>query len=77
MTNKPKHPSIATKPIKSSQIAEIGHHGDILCVKFHGGGCYHYHGVSADVFEQMQKAESAGKFLSSNIKGKFKFEKVS
>ena len=68
--------TFAMNKVKSSQIDSIGHTGDCLCVKFCSGQTYHYHGVSADLFAEMQKAESAGKFLGQHIKNKFKFEKV-
>jgi hypothetical protein len=76
LTAKPKAPTFAMQKVKSSQIEEIGHTGDCLCVTFKGGGTYHYHGVSADLFEQMKKSDSCGKFLHAHVKGKFKFVKV-
>lgn len=77
MTTKPKHPTIALSPVKSSQIESIGHQGDTLAVKFkHGGSVYHYHGVSAEAFANLQKAESVGKHLGQHIKPNFKFTKI-
>lgn len=75
MTAKPKHPAIAMSTVKSSQIAEIGHQGDTLAVKFKSGGVYHYHGVTAETFGKMQKAESIGKFFGQHIKP-MKFTKI-
>jgi hypothetical protein len=75
MTTKPK--TIAMSAVKSGQIAEIGHDGDTLAVRFkHGGTLYHYHGVSADDFSKFQKAESLGSHLHKHIKGNFKFTKI-
>lgn len=71
-----KHPTIAMSPIKSSQIESIGHMGDTLAVKFKSGGTYHYHGVSAEKFAEMQKADSIGRFLGANIKPHHKFTKL-
>ena len=48
----------------------------VLSVTFKTGGEYHYDGVPQDVVDGFKKAESAGKFLSSNIKGKFKHSKM-
>ena len=48
----------------------------VLSVVFKGGGEYHYSGVPQDVVDGFKKAESAGKFLSGSIKGRFKFSKV-
>ena len=72
---KPKHPAIPMSGVKSSQIESIGHMGDTLAVKFKSGGTYHYHGVTADQFAGLQKAESIGKALGA-IKAKHKFTKL-
>ena len=48
----------------------------VLSVTFKTGGEYHYDGVPQDVVDGFKKAESAGKFLSSSIKGKFKHSKM-
>lgn len=68
--------TIAMSPVKSGQIAEIGHEGDTLSVKFKSGGTYHYHGVSADDFAKFKKSESLGSYLHKHIKPKFKFTKL-
>lgn len=73
MTAKPK--PIAMSAVKSGQIESIGHEGDTLAVKFKSGGTYHYHGVSADDFTKLQKAESLGSHLHAHIRPKFKFTK--
>jgi hypothetical protein len=75
MTTKPK--TIAMSAVKSNQIAEIGHDGDTLAVRFqHGGTLYHYHGVSPDDFAKLQAAESMGSHLHQHIKGNFEFSKI-
>ena len=43
---------------------------------FKGGGEYHYSDVPQGVVDGFKKAESAGKYLASSIKGKFKHAKV-
>ena len=48
----------------------------VLSVKFKTGGEFHYDGVPQHVVDGFKKAESAGKFLSSSIKGKFKHAKA-
>lgn len=65
---KPKH--IAMSPVKSGQIAELGHEGTTLAVKFKSGATYHYHNVSADTYGQMLKAASIGSFFGEHIKKK-------
>ena len=73
--NKPKHPTIPMSAVKSSQIESIGHQGDTLAVKFRSGGTYHYHGVTAQQFAGLQKAESIGKALNAFKVGR-KFTKI-
>ncbi len=74
---KSSHPKpITMSGVKSSQIAEIGHDGDTLAVRFKHGGTYHYHGVSADEYEKLKRAESIGSYLHKHIKPKFKFSKI-
>ena len=74
--NKPKPKPIALFPVKSDQIESIGHEGNTLAVKFKSGGTYHYHGVSASQFADLQKAESLGSHLHKHIKPKFKFDRI-
>lgn len=75
MTTKPAIPMCSCK---SSQVKAFGHDPatNTLAVEFNSGGLYHYAGVPAEVFEEMKKAESVGRFLGQSIKGKFEFSKV-
>lgn len=68
----PKFPKIPTSPVTSSNVAEIGHDPttNTLAVKFHNGGLFYYGGVPAGKFAEMQQAESVGRYLHSEIKGK-------
>lgn len=76
MTTKAKTPAITMNPVKSSQVESCAHHGDTLTVKFKNGGTYSYHGVSADTFAALNKAESFGSHFAKHIKGGgFKFTK--
>lgn len=65
---------MATVPLvplaSSSLIAAIGHDSDTntLALQFHGGKTYHYDNVPAEMFEEMQQAESAGRFFQQRIK---------
>ena len=57
------------KPVKSSNIAEIGHSGTDLHVKFRGGDkTYIYEGVTEKVHKELMDAESLGQFFSKHIK---------
>ena len=48
----------------------------VLSVTFKSGGEYHYSDVPQGVVDGFKKAESAGKYLASSIKGKFKHAKA-
>ena len=47
-----------------------------LLVTFKGGSEYLYKAVPKEVYEEMAKAESAGKYLNVNVKNKYEFEKI-
>lgn len=75
---KDKTPKFTMKPVKSSQISKYGYDAasKTLAVAFTGGQVYHYHGVEQATVDGFTKAESPGKFLQSNIVGKFKHKKI-
>lgn len=60
---------------KSSNILATGYDAasKTLAIQFKGGGkTYHYADVPAATFDALEKAESVGKFVVSQIVGKFK-----
>lgn len=59
-------------PVKSSNIAAIGHDADSgeLHVEFKNGGRYVYQGVSADQHAALTKADSIGSHLHKHVKPK-------
>jgi hypothetical protein len=60
----------------STNLMSASHQGDRLEVTFKNGTAYRYLEVPRAVYDELVKAESAGKFLNQMIKGKFKYEKV-
>ena len=77
--NTPKKITVTLSPVKhSSQIDSIGHDAasNTLAVKFKQGGTYHYHGVSAAQFTELQKSKSMGSHLHQHIKPKCKCTKL-
>jgi len=62
-------------PVESSQIQSIGYDPatKTLLVNFKRGGIYSYAGVPQEVFDAFLAAESKGKFLGREIKGKYPF----
>ena len=65
-------------PVVSSNVSAIGYDRDrnVLAVRFHGGATYHYRNVPENVYQNMIEAESVGRFLAHQIKGKYEYEKV-
>jgi hypothetical protein len=63
--------------VKSSQVKAIGYlEKSGVIVKFSNDSEYLYKDVPKDVFDNLAKSESVGKFLSSNIKGRYEFIKI-
>jgi len=67
-----------THNVKSSNISTIGYDAirRTLRVTFKGGVSYDYSKVSKELYTKFLGAESIGKFLAQNIKGKFEYKKV-
>lgn len=62
--------------VTSSQIAAIGHNGASLIFEFLNGGKYKYADVPESELKALLFAPSVGKYFSTQIKPKFKFEKL-
>lgn len=61
----------------SSNILAISYTDvEAMVVKFKGGGEYLYKKVPKELYENMAKSQSAGKYLNSTIIGKFEHEKL-
>lgn len=58
----------------SSQIKKVGmtESGDLF-VTFSKGTEYLYKNVPNEIYEDLVKAESVGKFLNMNVKGKYEY----
>ena len=66
-------------PVSGSTISRIGYDRKekTLAVEFKPKGTlYLYEDVPFEVYVNMLKAESASKFLKSNIEGKYKYRKA-
>lgn len=63
--------------VESSQIDSVAHDEQGLFVKFiSGGSIYGYPEVPKATFDQMLTAESVGKFLNSQIKPNYAYERL-
>lgn len=65
------------KPVVSSNIKSLGYDKfrKKLEVEFKNGGVYRYKGVPKEVFNQINNADSKGKFLNKEIKYNFPYRK--
>lgn len=61
---------------ESSNIEMFAWEAGLLRVCFKNGSMYDYFEVPVSVYEEMKKADSKGKFLNGNLKGKFRTLKV-
>jgi hypothetical protein len=62
--------------VNSSNIASIGHEGDMLEVEFKSGQIYRYTGVSAADHRELMNAGSIGQHFHRRIKSSFPGSKV-
>lgn len=64
--------------VTSSNIEAIGYDPDseTLQIEFKNGSTYQYFDVPEKVYEELRDAGSVGAYLSSNIKGAFRYSRV-
>lgn len=69
---------IEIKPKESSSVFSYAYDDEksVLMVKFKSGDVYHYRGVPEELFKEMQKAESAGKYIHEHLKSQYNYDKV-
>lgn len=64
--------------VESSNIRSIGYDAELeeLHIKFRSGSEYAYFGVPGEIYAEMMRAPSKGRFLAAEIKGKYEYEKT-
>ena len=64
--------------VASSNIASIGYDeaAQTLEVEFLNGSLYQYYNVSVELYQQLMKEGSKGKFLNAYIKNAFPYSRV-
>ena len=55
--------------VKSSNVAQIGHEGSKMRVKFRNGSVYEYDGVDRDSYRAVRDGESVGRAYNKTIRG--------
>ena len=64
-------PGVTLKPVKSSNLAQLGYHNNTLYVQFATGGLFSYADVTQEVYDSLMMADSIGSHFSKFIKPKF------
>lgn len=61
------------KPIDSSAIASVGYdpEKETLEVEFQSGNVYRYSGVPEEIYEDLLRARSKGRFFGTFIRGQY------
>lgn len=64
------------KDVQSSNIEKIGYNEEFenLYIKYKSGRVYAFEKVPKELYEGLDKAESKGSFMNSNIKNKFNYK---
>ena len=64
--------------VESSNINAIGYDMSFggLVVEYKSGAKYMYEKVPYELYENLLKAESKGRFVNENVKGKFEYKRV-
>jgi len=62
--------------VNSSNINKVGYDNNDLLVEYKSGVLYKYLNVPKKLYEELLNSESKGRFMNSNIKGKFEYSKI-
>lgn len=64
--------------VKSSNLKSVGYDksAEILEIEFNNGGIYQYSKVPENIFNELMKAQSHGKYFIRSIKNKYPTKKV-
>ena len=60
----------------SSNIAKLTYENDRLYIDYKTGSCYEYYGVPEVIFREAYHVESAGRWVSTRIKGKYPCRRI-
>jgi len=61
--------------VESSNIKQVAFNEGLI-VEYNSGARYKYKDVPEETYKKLLEAESKGRFVNSEIKGKFEFERV-
>ena len=64
--------------VESSNISAVGYDTSFgsLIVEYKSGNKYQYKNVPYELYENLLKAESKGRFMNENVKGRFEYDRL-
>lgn len=62
--------------VESSFISSIGHENTLLEIEFNSGKIFKYFDVPERISEELENADSVGKYFHQNILNKFQYEEI-
>ena len=70
--------AIQRAPVESSSIASVGYGrtSKLLEIEFRSGAIYRYRAVPESIFTAFSTARSKGNFFSTQVRGKYAFDKL-
>lgn len=72
MSNEFLPPGVTLTPVKSSNIAKLGHHDNTLYVQFATGGLFSYADFPQAEYDALTGAGSIGAHFAKNVRPKYK-----
>ena len=64
------------KKVKSSNIESVGYENENLYIQYQSGTIYKYKNVPKVIYESLIDSDSKGRFMNSEIKNKYLFERL-
>ena len=65
-------------PVDSSTLRSVGYDPDrrILVLEYESGAVYHYFDVPENIFEELMKEDSKGRFVNYRIKPYYRYREI-
>lgn len=64
------------RKVKSSNIDSVGYENENLYIQYQSGIIYKYKNVPKVIYESLMDSDSKGRFMNSEIKNKYLFERL-
>jgi KTSC domain len=81
-SDKPRRTTLPARidrlPVESTSLASMGFAKEarVLEIEFRSGAIYRYFDVPQNVFEELKRAQSIGRYFAQSIRGKYEFQRV-